>query len=109
MTPPLSHPDEYLQQLIAMSSSEAKRLWRRAIKEYFGKTCVYCGATYELQQLTLDHVHPKALGGDSNTNNLVPACKCCNHSKGTRNWKDWMRENIGLYPIREHLIEQHIN
>ena len=52
MTPLLPTPDHYLYNLIAMTTSEAKRLWRRSIKEYFGKTCVYCGETYELHELT---------------------------------------------------------
>ena len=59
MTPLLPTPDHYLYNLITMTSSEAKRLWRRSIKEHFGCTCVYCGITYELHELTLDHVHPK--------------------------------------------------
>ena len=54
MTPLLPTPDHYLHNLIAMTSSEAKRLWRRSIKEYFDKTCAYCGETYELNELTLD-------------------------------------------------------
>ena len=37
--------------------------------------CVYCGETYELHELTLDHVHPKTFGGEDITSNLVPAVK----------------------------------
>ena len=36
-----------------MTSSDSKRLWRRAIKEHFNCTCVYCGENYELHELTL--------------------------------------------------------
>ena len=59
MTPLLPNPDHYLHNLITMTSSESKRLWRRAIKEHFNCTCVYCGETYDLQKLTIDHVRPK--------------------------------------------------
>ena len=58
MTPLLPNPDHYLHNLITMTSSESKRLWRRAIKEHFNCTCVYCGETYDLQKLTIDHVRP---------------------------------------------------
>ena len=34
-------------------------MWRRAIKEHFNCQCVYCGETYELNELTLDHVIPR--------------------------------------------------
>ena len=66
MTPLFQHPDNYLFNLIAMTSPEAKRLWRRAIKEHFDNTCIYCGKTHETSDLTIDHVHPKSLGGETN-------------------------------------------
>ena len=34
MTPLLPTPDDYLYNLIVMTSPEAKRLWRRSIKEH---------------------------------------------------------------------------
>ena len=91
-----------------MTSPEAKKLWRRAIKEHFNCTCVYCGETYELSELTLDHVHPKTLGGEDITSNLVPACVKCNQAKGSNNWLSWMRDKFGITK-REKLILQHIN
>ena len=59
-----STPDDYLFNLIAMTSPEAKRLWRRSIKEHFDHTCIYCGKTYDLSQLSIDHVHPRSRGGE---------------------------------------------
>jgi 5-methylcytosine-specific restriction endonuclease McrA len=91
-----------------MTSSEAKRLHRRAIKEYFNCQCVYCGETYELHELTLDHVRPKCFGGEDLTSNLVPSCRQCNQAKGSRNWLQWMRDTFGPTP-RETLILSHIN
>ena len=61
MTPLLPTPDHYIQNLIAMNSSMSKKLWRKALKEHFDCTCVYCGETYELSNLTLDHVIPAVL------------------------------------------------
>jgi len=91
-----------------MTSPEAKKLWRRAIKEHFNCTCVYCGESYALSELTLDHVHPKTLGGEDITSNLVPACVKCNQSKGSNNWLSWMRDTYGTTQ-REQLILRHIN
>ena len=70
MTPLLPKPDYYLHNLITMTSSESKRLWRRAIKEHFNCQCVYCGETYELQKLTIDHVRPKCKGGEDVSTNV---------------------------------------
>ena len=108
MTPLLPTPKHYLYNLITMTSPEAKKLWRRAIKEHFNCTCVYCGESYELSELTLDHVHPKTYGGKDIASNLVPACVKCNQAKGSNNWLSWMRDRFGITK-RENLILQHIN
>ena len=108
MTPLLPNPDYYLYNLIAMTSPEAKRLWRRSIKEHFDHTCVYCGKTYEPNELTLDHVHPRSMGGEDLTSNIVCSCQKCNQEKGSLNWLQWMRQTFGFRPLRENLILQHI-
>ena len=92
-----------------MTSPEAKRLWRRAIKEHFDNTCIYCGKTHDTTDLTIDHVHPKSLGGETTTSNSVCACFKCNQDKGTEHWRSWMKERFGQHLIRESLILSHIN
>ena len=109
MTPLLPHPDYYLHNLITMTSSEATRLWRRAIKESFDCTCVYCGESYDLHDLTIDHVRPRSNGGETITSNCVPARRACNQDKGSENWEDWMLARFGLHPQRKQLIMDHIN
>ncbi len=42
--------------------------------------CVYCGDPSE----HMDHVIPLARGGTHEIDNLVPACKACNLSKGSK-------------------------
>ena len=91
-----------------MTSSDSKRLWRRAIKEHFNCTCVYCGENYELHELTLDHVKPRCRGGEDLTTNVVPACRKCNQDKGSNHWLRWCRETFGHRPIREQVISDHI-
>ena len=59
MTPLLPTPEHYLFNLITMTSPDAKKLWRRAVKEHFNCQCVYCGNNYEIHELTLDHVKAK--------------------------------------------------
>ncbi len=109
MTPLLPTPDHYLYNLITMTSSEAKRLWRRSIKLHFGCTCVYCGETYDLFDLTIDHVRPRSRGGETISSNCVPACRKCNQSKGSEQWDEWMLARFGLHPERKQRILNHIN
>ena len=108
MTHLLPSPEHYLHNLITMTSPEAKKLWRRAIKEHFNCTCVYCGKNYERNELTIDHVKPRSNGGDSSLRNLVPACRRCNKEKGSSYWLNWMRSRFGYEPQREKRILDHI-
>ena len=43
MTPVLPTYKHYTQNLIVMTSSDAKKLWRKAIKEANNYECIYCG------------------------------------------------------------------
>lgn len=45
-------------------------------------TCLYCGETFALRDLSRDHVRPIVQGGIDHWNNVVTACKPCNHHKG---------------------------
>ncbi len=47
-------------------------------------TCQYCGAQPRSDELTIDHVLPRAQGGDSSWENCVLACVACNHRKADR-------------------------
>ncbi|MCL5256286.1 MAG: HNH endonuclease [Chloroflexi bacterium] len=58
----------------------AAKLTRREIFVRDNYTCQYCGA--KTKDLTLDHVIPKHRGGQHTWENLVSACKPCNHRKG---------------------------
>ena len=109
MTPLFPTPDHYLHNLITMTSSEAKRLHRRAIKEHFNCLCVYCGIQHELDQLTVDHVRPRSNGGPSLASNLVPSCRACNQAKGSQYWLSWMRATFGENPNKEQTILSWIN
>lgn len=43
--------------------------------------CHYCGKTFALDELTMDHLVPIVRGGKSTRGNVVPACKECNNRK----------------------------
>lgn len=48
------------------------------------KTCMYCGQTFTLKNLSRDHVIPLSKGGEDKWTNSVTACKGCNNKKGDR-------------------------
>ena len=64
--------------------------------------CYLCGSDLDYESsdspvsFTLDHVWPQAYGGDSDYDNLLPACKSCNGRKGdVASWS--------LYPIQAQI------
>lgn len=52
------------------------------IKARFGYRCAYCHRRVNV--LTQDHVIPLSRGGEHAVTNIVPACRKCNCSKGTK-------------------------
>jgi 5-methylcytosine-specific restriction endonuclease McrA len=58
------------------------RLTRKEIFARDGWVCAYCGKA--TRDLTLDHVIPRYRGGKHTWENLVSACKACNHRKAGR-------------------------
>ena len=46
--------------------------------------CLYCGDEHLDRELTRDHVVPRSRGGSDDWENVVAACRRCNHRKGDR-------------------------
>lgn len=62
-------------------ASAMKRM-RIYIRDKF--RCQYCGDKRGAAEMTLDHITPRAQGGESTPENLVSACIECNQRKGNR-------------------------
>ena len=84
--PLYNSPQAYVFNLQTTSSAEAKRLWRSKIKEEWGYECAYCGSQ---DNLTIDHIVPKAKGGPDFTKNLLCACHDCNQDKAYSPMEEW--------------------
>ena len=61
------------------------------IKKDFNHQCCYCGKKTTLEQ---EHFIPVASSGGYTKENIIPACKRCNRSKGKKDFFDW-------YPFQE--------
>ena len=62
----------------------AAKALKLALEKHGGR-CFYCkvaSASDVSIEMTLDHIEPQALGGNSDITNLVVACKPCNAKKG---------------------------
>ena len=76
----------YVFNLQTTSSAEAKRLWRKDVKEKWHCKCADCG---DGNNLTIDHVVPRCKGGTDFTKNVVCCCSDCNQRKGHEPWEQW--------------------
>jgi len=65
-------------------ASREVRFSRANIYQRDKYTCQYCGAGYNAEELTFDHVIPLVQGGETTWENIVTACLMCNNKKGGR-------------------------
>ena len=97
---------DLLFDLECLSKGAAKRKFRKSIKYGWGGFCAYCRCN---RATTLDHLKPKSKGGSSLRSNLIPACRECNHSKGSMNWLEWFQRQEFYNSVAEELIEEWIS
>ena len=78
---------------------------RNKVLNKFGNVCFYCGAS----ATTLDHIVPSSEGGPSLLDNLVPACRACNGTKGQRSLKDFIQDYDALHKtkLKHHFYLTH--
>jgi 5-methylcytosine-specific restriction endonuclease McrA len=83
-TPTLAIPAPSVIRLVYLVRRPRPRvkLSRREVFARDAHTCQYCGTAS--RDLTIDHVVPKHRGGRHEWENLVTACRGCNHRKGSK-------------------------
>jgi 5-methylcytosine-specific restriction endonuclease McrA len=72
---------------------------RRSVLARDKNCCQYCGHRFPSQQLTVDHVTPRSLGGLTTWENVVCACLGCNTRKGGRTPKE-AKMALVQHPVR---------
>lgn len=79
-TQALQHPE------IAGTEYQQGTLLGYEVREYllekWGRQCAYCDADHV--PLTVDHIHPKSLGGSDRVSNLTLSCFPCNQKKSNQ-------------------------
>ena len=81
------------------------RLSRREVFVRDHYTCQYCGK--QTKDLTIDHVMPRHRGGSHTWENLVSACRSCNHGKAGRTPSEAHMHLLGE-PSRPPLSPYHL-
>ncbi|MGC1394267.1 MAG: HNH endonuclease [Coleofasciculaceae cyanobacterium] len=77
---------------------KSKRNKKQKLIDVYGSYCWWCAKPLKEGEITLEHLHPKSLGGSNSLENLRLACKNCNASRGNSlfppGWKT-LRQIIG--------------
>ena len=58
-------------------------LERNAIYDKCDACCAYCGVHIDFKDMQVDHVMPLRKGCTDSLDNMLPACRSCNHYKST--------------------------
>ena len=69
-----------LKKMNLKNDAPVPYLVKKAVYERDNHTCLVCGAT---DNLTVDHIKPRIIGGTNHINNLQTLCQHCNLEKGT--------------------------
>jgi len=80
-------PRRRAQKLGATVNDFTPEQWQQTLEDH-NHLCAYCGESDE--NLTQDHVIPLSKGGNHTASNIVPACRFCNSSKGSRLLEEWL-------------------
>lgn len=76
------------------------------IRECFGNRCAYCGRKLPLEQ---EHFIALTKGGEYTINNIIPACKSCNSSKGNKDFFVWYPSQSFYSKNRQQKILKYLN
>lgn len=82
----------------------------RAIDARDSSRCVYCGDSADDtgSHLHLDHVHPRSLGGEDTSRNLVTACRACNCARKTMSLAQWSAYKGALLGLAPRTIARRV-
>lgn len=89
-----------------LDSNLTKSQWEKCIN-HFDNSCCYCGK--KEKTLSMEHFIPLSNGGEWTINNIVPSCRSCNSSKGTKDFFKWYPKQKCYSEQRENKILKYLN
>ena len=62
---------------------------REVVYQKMDGHCAYCGCELKYDEMQIDHIIPLRKGGADTLENMLPACRSCNHYKSTLDLEDF--------------------
>ncbi|MBD5463965.1 MAG: HNH endonuclease [Lachnospiraceae bacterium] len=69
---------------------------RKRVYDKCNGHCAYCGCELEYKNMQVDHARPLKIGGADEIENMLPACRSCNHYKATLDVEGFRRYLAGI-------------
>ena len=92
-----------LVRYVVIPGSRKVGLNRKNLLIRDGYTCQYCKKELTSHNGTVDHLVPLSRGGQTQWENVVAACKPCNHKKANRTV-----EESGMHPARRPWVPNRV-
>ena len=92
---------ETFSERSALLEDDPKAQDKRLLFDEQQHKCVYCGNVYKYDELEIEHMIPKALGGSDHIRNCQLACKSCNQAKGTMTDIKFRQKHVKYLPQKE--------
>jgi 5-methylcytosine-specific restriction endonuclease McrA len=86
------HNHNYKARRRGLVADLTQEQWEKILLD-FSNECAYCGDTRDLEQ---DHIIPVSRGGGYTKENIIPACRSCNASKGDKLIIEWLPKRVLL-------------
>jgi 5-methylcytosine-specific restriction endonuclease McrA len=64
---------------------------REEVYQKYDGHCAYCGRKVDYEDMQVDHFTPRNIGGTNDMDNLMPACRRCNHYKRANSLEGWRK------------------
>jgi hypothetical protein len=74
---------------------------RREVHNKCRGHCAYCGEELAYKNMHVDHVQPISVCGSDTLDNILPACRSCDHYKSSLTLEDF-RSYVSSMPCRLH-------
>ena len=96
-----SEKAETFSERAAFIEDDPKAKDKRLLFDEQKHKCVYCGHQYRYDELQMEHMIPKTLGGPDNIRNCQLACSSCNKAKGTMTDIQFRKKHAKHLPQKE--------
>lgn len=70
---------------------------RQMIYQKCNGHCAYCGKEIEYNEMQVDHITSLRCNGEDTLDNMLPACRSCNHYKATLDLEGFRKYLAGIH------------